>query len=396
MSGSTSSTAAYVDAAGIHAPTYQDIQTYLIQQFQAIYGSDIVTDNSSQDGQLIGILALALADTNSACIAVYNSFSPSTGQGAGLSSMIKINGMTRALPSNSSVDLYLVGQTGQQIINGQAADISSNLWNLPATVTFPVSGDITVTATAAQPGTITALPGDISQIATPTLGWQSVTNPSAAAPGAPVETDALLRIRQSTSTALPSLSILEGIVGAILALPGVVACKGYENDTGSTDPVTGLPGHSISLVVEGGDAVQICQTILTKKTAGCYTYGTTRETVNDVYGLGHDIGFFVPTPVAIGVHISLHALTGYSSVVGLAISQSVADYINGLGSGIPVTYSKLWVPADLSDTGQSVTYDIYAMTIATPVSGTYGTANIPISIFQIATCDPANVVITVG
>src|SRR5271170_2946754 len=100
MSGTTSPTAAYVDATGVHAPAFVDIQNYLIASYQAIYGADIVVDNSTQDGQLIGILALAIADTNAACIAVYNSFSPSTAQGVGLSSMVKINGMQRELPSN--------------------------------------------------------------------------------------------------------------------------------------------------------------------------------------------------------------------------------------------------------------------------------------------------------
>jgi uncharacterized phage protein gp47/JayE len=405
MSGTLSPTAAYVDQYGIHAPTFTDIQNYLILQFQRIYGSDIVTSNDSQDGQLIGVLALALADTNSACLAVYNSFSPSTAQGVGLSSMVKINGMTRQLPSNSMVDLVLVGQAGTPISNGYATDVASQRWNLPVSVLIPPSGTITVTATAAQPGALTAQPGDITRIGSPTRGWQSVNNPTAANPGAPVETDAALRVRQSTSAGLPSASVLAGILGAVLSLPGVTGGKIYENDTGATDATTGLSAHSIGLVIEGGDAALICQTILHHKTPGCYTEGTTRVSTDDVYGLPHDIGFYVPTQKPVGVAITLTAKPGYSSVIGLAISQTIADYINGQGSGEEVVYSKLWSPANLCDTttGQppsaSNTYDITAMTMGTPVDGTgasYSTANIPVAIFEIAMCDPANVVITVS
>jgi hypothetical protein len=195
------------------------------------------------------------------------------------------------------------------------------------------------------------------------------------------------------------MTVLDGIVGAVAALDGVMAVKGYENDTNSTDPTTTIPAHSIAIVVQGGIAHDIAQTILLKKTPGCYTFGTTRQSVNDLYGLPHDIGFFIPTPVAIGVKITLKAKAGYSTVVGDTISQSVTDYINGLGSGVIVYYSKLWTPANLDNTAAagdlSDTYDITAMTIATPVGGTYGTANLPITIYQIANCVKANVVITV-
>jgi hypothetical protein len=409
MSGTVSPTAAYVDATGIHAPTFADIQSFLISQFQAIYGSDIVVSSDSQDGQLIGVFALAVADANAACVDVYNARSPSTAQGVGLSSVVKINGMTRQLPSNSSVDLLIIGQNGTLITNGAARDQSSNRWLLPVSVLIPVSGSITVTATAETPGALGAAAGTITVIDTITRGWQTVTNPGPAEPGAPVETDPGLRVRQSQSTALPALTVLAGVVGAVLQLPGVTACVPYENDTSTdytaTTPPAGvgpLPPHSISMVVQGGDATEIAQTILLKKTPGCYTYGTTRETVDDVYGLPHDIGFFVPSQIDVGVRITLTAKAGYSTLVGAAISQAVADYINGLGSGVGVVYSKLWLPANLCDattqlpTGATNTYDITAMTVASPSGGTYGTANIPVSIFQIAHCDSANVVITVG
>ncbi len=397
-----SPTSARVDATGIHAPTFSDIQAFLIGQFQAIYGADIVVSNDSQDGQLIGIFALALAETNNACIAVYNSYSPSTSQGVGLSSMVKINGMQRHVPSNSTAPIQIIGSAGAVILNGIVQDTPGNDWALPASIVIPPSGDVTVTATCQTSGAITASIGDISRIKTVTLGWQTASNTAPAAPGSPVENDAQLRVRQSTSTALPAQSVLSGIIGGVAGLPGVVAIKGYENDTNNTD-AHGIPPHSISLVVQGGDAIQICQTILLKKTPGCYTYGSTRESVEDIYGLPHDIGFFIPVTVPVGVHISLKANPGYSTIVGAAISQAVADYINAMGSGEPVIYSKLWLPANLCDAtgapiGATGTYDITAMIIGAPPTPTfvgYTTVNIPIGIFQEATCLASDVIITV-
>jgi hypothetical protein len=417
MSGSLiiSPTAAYVDATGIHAPTFSDIQAFLISQYQAIYGADIEVDPATQDGQLIGLFALAISDVNAACVAVYNSFSPSTAQGIGLSSMVKINGMARQLPSNSTAPMRVVGVAGTVITNGIVKDTPGNDWALPPSVTIPggpTGGEIIVTATCQTPGAIGASTGDIARISNPQLNWQSAVNTLPATPGAPVENDALLRLRQSSSTALPSNSILEGITGAIFGLPGVTACKGYENDTSTDYTVTAppvgeaaLPPHSIAMVVVGGDATQICETILLKKTPGCFTYGNIRESVQDIYGLAHDIGYFYPAPVQIGVRVSLHAKPGYSTAIATAIQTAVANYINDLGSGVDVVYSKLFLPANLCDatgvpSGSTNTYDIFAMTVGTPPDNLgfvgYASANVPISLLQVATCDPADVIIFVG
>lgn len=314
MSGALSPTAAYVDVTGVHAPTFVDIQTYLVGAFQSIYGSDTVLDNDSQDGQLIGVFALALADTNAAVIAAYNSFSPSTAQGAGLSRVVKINGLARELPSNSAAEITVIGISFTVIIDGRVRDDAGYAWALPSSVIIPDTGTITVQSVCTTAGAITAPPNTIRNIMVPQLGWQSATNTAAAIPGAPVETDPGLRARQSLSTALPSRSVLDGILGAVLALPGVVNAAIYENDTnldysGATPPPAGigpLPPHSISVVAEGGDPPLICQTILSKKTPGCFTYGTERHSVADVYGLAHDIGYWIPVAIGVGVKITLH------------------------------------------------------------------------------------------
>jgi uncharacterized phage protein gp47/JayE len=403
VSGTTSPTAAWVDATGIHAPAYADVLNYLTQQYQAIYGSDIVVTPDSQDGQLIGIFALAISDANAACVAVYNSFSPSTAQGVGLSSVVKINGLARAVPSFSTVTLTVVGQAYALITNGAATDAAGQRWLLPVAVEIPSNGQIDVTATAEQPGAITALPATITTIDTPTFGWQSVINNAAASPGLPVESDGALRLRQSQSTANPSETVLVGITGAVLALPGVTSVKPYENDTNVTDG-NGLPPHSISLVVEGGDPQAICNTILSRKTPGCYTAGSTRRTSVDGYGLSHDIGFYVAAPVAVGVNISLYALANYSSVTAGQISQAVADYINSLLPGDDVLWSKLWAPADLCNvtgvsSGQKASYDIASIKLGTPVDhtgNTYSQNNIITNIYQTPTCTAADVIVTAG
>lgn len=322
--------AAQVTATGISAPTYADVLASLIAVFQQINGADAYLGNDSQDGQMLGIFAQAITDVNTAAIAVYNQFSPATSQGTGLSSVVKINGIKKLVSTNSTADVTIIGVAGVTINNGIVQDTNGNQWNLPPQVIIPPGGEIIVTATCLLPGAISAPVASIIKIVTPVLDWQSVTNTAAATEGAPVETDAVLRKRQAVSTSLPSTSILGGIIGAVANLVGVTQYKIYENDTGVTDDNT-IPPHSIAVVVEGGDAVQIAQTIEIKKTPGTPTYGTTSEIVLDPIGLPVTINFFRPTNVLVDVEIDLTPLAGYLSSTGVAIVASVVNAINAAG-----------------------------------------------------------------
>lgn len=317
-----------IDENGITVPEYAVVHEEVKQAYRDIYGQDIYLEPDSQDGNLAAIFAEARHDLFSVIVATYNAFSPSTAQGVGLARVVKINGITKQVPTNSVADVKIVGQVGTVITNGIAADTSGNRWFLPATVTIPISGEITVTATAEDKGAIQASAGTITTIATPTLGWASVTNVLAATAGAPVETDVQLRRRQKVSTAIPSRTVLEGIVGAVADLTGVTRYAAYENDTDIAD-VNGIPAHSISLIVEGGVTAAIAEVIADKKAPGAGTYGTTSSTVVDDFGIPHIINFYRPTVVPITVEITLNARPGYTVTVENRIKQTVVDYLNG-------------------------------------------------------------------
>ncbi|HHA2355227.1 MULTISPECIES: baseplate J/gp47 family protein [Enterobacter cloacae complex] len=386
---------ATVTAEGISAPDYQTILDTLTSYFQQIYGSDAYLEPDSKDGQMVALVALAIHDANNTAISVYNCFSPATGYGAALTSNVKINGIARRGATNSTVDLILTGTAGTSITNGTVKDTNNVIWRLPASVTIGVGGTVTVTATCSNSGAVAALAGTITTINTPTRGWASVTNPAAATVGAPAETDAELRIRQGQSVALPSLTPFEGVDGAIANVAGVTRHKLYENDTGTTDS-NGLPPHSISAIVDGGDVTEIAQTIRGNKGQGTATYGTTSVTVPDTYGNPHVISFSRSTDVPIFGHITLKAFTGYTSQIGVQIQQAVADYINGLTIGDDVLLSRIYSPANLGvvSGGNARYYDIQELLIGKS-AGSVAAANIIIAYNESASCKPENIVLTV-
>ncbi len=390
-----------IDANGISAPTYQDYFAWLQGQFRAIYGDDIYIEPDSQDGQLIGIFALACSDAAAECVQVYNALSPSTAQGAGLSRVVKINGLTRLAAAHSTADVTIAGDAGTVITNGVIADALGNSWSLPTSVTIPAGGSITVTATAQKSGPISASIGALNRIRTPVAGWASVTNAAAAVPGRDVETDAALRKRQAVSVAIPSRTVLEGILGAVAQIDGVTRLKGYENDTSSTDG-NGIPGHSISVVVEGGDSATIAQTIAAKKTPGAGTYGGVSQTITDAYGISRVIRFGRPTSVTVQVKVSITALTGYTSAVGTEIKDAVTAAINDLAIGEKVMYTRLYAPALLtgkyaspSSPAHLTTYELTAVEIR-KVGDAWAAADIVMAYNEVAVTDTSQITLAVS
>lgn len=382
---------AYIDDTGIHLPDYPTVLEYVRNVMRNIYGEDLYLEADSQDGQLCATFAAMMHDTYALCGDVYNCFAPSTAQGAALSSIVKVNGIRRKSASRSTVDLRLVGQVGTIITDGKAEDAAGQKWLLPARTIIPTGGEITVTATAEELGDIRAAAGEITKIATPTLGWQTVENPEAATPGDAVETDAELRQRQSISTSIPSQTPLEATRGAVARIAGVTRSTGYENDTSETDD-NGIPAHSIAFVVEGGDATEIAEAIFGKKTPGCGTYGTTTVTVRDEYGEPSAIRFSRPTDIPVYVRMALKALDGYLASTGEAVAQAVADFINGLDIGEDVYLSRLYTPVNAVAGG---TCYVDALEIGT-TEESLAAANITIDFDAAASCMPENIEVVVS
>ena len=343
-----------VTAAGLTVSSYASILADNLQAFLNIYGTSQYIAPDSAIYQLLSIISLKQSDTNLALQLAYNQSSPQTAVGAGLDRQVKMNGLAREPFSYSTALLNLVGTFGVSILNGAAQDQNSNIWTLPTTVTFPLSGTISVTATCTTPGAIAAEPGTISIRNTPIAGWASVTNPSAAVTGQPVEPDSALRARQSISVSLPATTPLASTIAAVLAAKGVArVAPGYptpggpgssiENPTGATDS-WGNPPHSISIAVQCSNTVTVAEAIYAKKTIGCFTNGTTTVPVTDpTTGVVEDISFFLQSSLPIFILVQL---TGYSATPTTAdqssVQTSLVTYLNELAIGETVSIGALY------------------------------------------------------
>jgi uncharacterized phage protein gp47/JayE len=381
----------YVDADGFHMPEFADVLAARKADLRGVYGQDVNLDADTQDSEIVGIDCAAIMDCYNVSLAVYNSFSPDTAVGVGLSTVVKINNLRRKLSSQSTVDLTITGQANTVITDGVVKDSSGNSWLLPPQVIIPFSGQTVVTATCSTQGAVTAAIGDVNDIYTVTKGWQAATNQAVPAQGLPVEDDSSLRRRQAKSTALAAQAPLVSAVAALEELGGVVRVAAYENDSDLIDS-NNQPGHTVCFVIDGGDNQDVGVTITQKKIPGTGTYGTSYATVVDPAGIPHDVRWFRPIEPLITVAITVKPKLGYTPDAGEAIKAAVVEYVNSLDIGENVSLGAIYGPALLAGTVYSKFFTIQATAISRDGAPTEPT-DVPIAFNEAAFTDSDHVII---
>ena len=344
-----------IGLTGLVISTYQDIRDFLVAGYRAIFGTTVNLDSDSSDYQDIAIRAAQVSDSNSALQGVWLSFNPLTAIGASLDLLGKLIGTPRKQSSFSTVILTVSGAPSSVITNGVAQDVNGIFWALPPIVIIGAGGTIDVIAKALVAGNVTANPGQITTIATPTAGWTSVTNAGAATPGEAVEPDSQYRARLLIAQAKPSLSLLAGTAAAVAAVAGVTRSQVYENYNGFTagyglvstvgTAVTKLLGYPF----DSTDATHPI-TIVTASALGAVTVGASGGTgyaVNDLLTVvqsGGALGQVKVLTIGGGGNVLTVQINPASPGSGYAVANNLAT-TGGGGSGCQIDITALTTAA---------------------------------------------------
>jgi uncharacterized phage protein gp47/JayE len=241
---------------------------------------------------------------------------------------------------------------------------------------------------AVDVGPINQEANTVTNIQTPVLGWDSVTNPFKVIPGSNEETDSELRERFRQSKYLRASNILESLYSALISLDNVKEVQIYENDTDQTDSL-GIPSHSFFPIVLGGIDSEIANTIWKRKPLGIRSYGNTSVTIYDSQGFAHSIGFERPSPVPVTIKINLTTDSNYPENGDDSIKTALINYFNSnFGIGDDVVYSRLYTAIN-SVPGHQVN----SLSIGTSNSN-QSMSNIAIAFNQIASLQTDNIIIT--
>ena len=160
----------------------------------------------------------------------------------------------------------------------------------------------------------------------------NVTNYDTFTIGRLKESDEGLRARQATATQTTRGSVLGAIFSRLSNLDGVSLVRIFENRTALTDP-DGRPSHSYECVVEGGDPVDIAQSIWDSKPAGVETYGTLQSAVLDYANQPEIVNWSRPVLKYINVRVtySVYSEETLPDDVEQAIKDALTLYGDALG-----------------------------------------------------------------
>jgi len=328
-------------------------QTKLKNLYESIFGTNIDLSDSSQDGQLIGATAEALSNQDQQVEFVSKVCDPAQAQGSYLSTLVRINGITRREATYSIATLSLTGTDGTVIPAGSRVSTAAGAVFATNTDVTIASGVAFVSATAADAGAVIAAAGSLTQRLDILAGWDDVTNANDATVGETEESDTNLRVRRRASVALAATGNVQALYGALLSLDGVIDVVVKENFTGST--IDGITAHSVAVIIEGGESVNIAETILNTKSAGCDLFGAITETVTDSQGFDVDVKYSNPEDVNIFFDIVITPLADYPTTGDADVEQAIVDYFEAVQAiGEDVIYSQAYNPVN-SILGVSVT-----------------------------------------
>lgn len=231
-------------------------------------------DNDSPDGQKNGIDSEMLANLDEAVVEAYRSKDPDSATGEALNNIGKISGVTRQAATFSVAPVTFSGTNGTIVPAGARvlSRIDSSIWLVNSAITIGSGGTGSGFATSAISGRVLADVGDLTVIGNPQAGITAVTNPGAATPGEPEETDTAFRLRRAASVSLAGSNMLDNMTAAVGNVAGVSDVKIYENINIDPTDANGLPIHSISVVVNGGSDADIGYAMYTKKNPGAGMY----------------------------------------------------------------------------------------------------------------------------
>ncbi|WPH64012.1 baseplate protein J-like protein [Vibrio phage vB_VpP_1] len=362
----------------------------------------------SIDGSVISINSEMFANLDDEIGLAYSACDPDTASGQSLVNLAAISGVPRKLGTYSTAVVSLAGVAGTVVNAGSKIRNKSTgtIWTTDSQVVIP--SDVGVTCD--ERGSKTAGIGELSIIATPVGGWQSVTNSSSAILGKDDETIPDLRVRRNLSVGKPGSNQIDNLYGEIASIDGITHLKIDENYSDTTDP-NGLKPRSVIVIASGGDDEEIAKAIAIKKNPGCglnrgnstfkneivvntttpvEEYTASNGRIIEIGGSPFEAVFFRPLTKPIFVSVSVKKTSAISDAELISkIKSHIVEYWNAtLFSGESVS--------GFDKTGFEIGQDVPAGRIFTPCQKAISEDGYTLSVTVGESASPTGSIVSIG
>lgn len=392
----------YINDTGLIVADTGDLQAEVEAEYKSVFGQDLVVTPNTPQGVLITAEVTARANVVRNNAALANQINPNLAGGVFLDAIWALTGGQRIAATASVIpSVSLLGLAGTLIPAGSQASLADGtLFESVSDVTLDGGGNGSVDFQAVDTGPISAEINTLTQIVTPVLGWDSVTNPTAATLGRSEESDVASRARRKLTLGLQGDALPVAITSALYDTLNVRSLTFRENVADTTEVIDGVSmvAHSIFVCVDGGTDLDVATTLLAKKSGGCAWNGSTSvDVVEPASGQTYTVLFERPTPVPIQVKVTVRNQSSLIDVES-AVRQAVMDYAQGLIAGEPglvvgASVSPFEIAGAVNQENPGIYVQKCEVSLLSPTSWT--TDEIAISITEIATLELGNIIVVV-
>ncbi len=387
---------------GFNPKRFTDVQTSIVAGIRSAPGlSRLNLGRETFLGGVVAAISEAVAEMWELSAELFAAGDPDTATGRALDNLCAITGTVRKPPTPTrvacTVNLDVGTYPAGSLIANPVGRADLQYTNVATLVRTGSTGNVTAIFQATTDGAIPCPATTLQQIASPVVGWNSITNADDGIIGTDLETDAALRVRRVKELLVGGGSTAEAIERNLLRKESLlVQVFVFENDLDTPTTIVGhdFPGHSFMTVVYDGTAsgtnvsdAAIAQYIWDERATGIATVGDLNATVTDINGTPQTVRFQRPAQVAIFVDVTVVvAAGGVIADVRDAVKTALAAYAAAYQCGSTVVYALLFGPVG----GVAGVADITALTVDTSSSPT-GVVNIAMTSLQIAHLPVANI-----
>lgn len=329
----------YTDSSGVITTDTSVIQTEVQQEYKNAFGDNLNTDPNTPQGILITTetaARTAVADNNAA---IANQINPNLSGGIFLDALLALTGSYRIPGSPSLVYATIAGVAGTVIPAGSQASETTNgaVFETTQQVVIPGEGILyNVEFQSVVYGAIPCAAGDLTQIVSSILGWETVTNPDAAVAGTAEQSDTSARNLRQVTLAAQGMGLAEAIISALYLTPGVTSLTFQENTESTTQVINGVTmvPHSLYTCVAGtASALDIATTLTNKKSGGCaYNNGLgiqiQQPVTNQFSGQTITVLFDEPSIVNVEIQVTVTTLSTVQDPT-TAVQDAILAYAAG-------------------------------------------------------------------